>query len=118
MDLSILRYLYESQVEIIEHSAIKEGCSIDTVLSVCRNAIGSSGYTGLDDNQKYHFDKVVLHLIEDVRCPGLVGLDGNHNNCLNTFTDDELYSYYESGTLCNSCEEQINYEKQLVQTQT
>ena len=67
-----------------------------------------NGYENLSEAQKYHFDKCIRHLIENVQCSSY-----NHEfeeilrECPNVLDDEDLIDYYQNdGKYCDSCEAQ------------
>ena len=107
MNLEALKEILNNSVEIIEESAEDNNANKDTVVGIAKYAV-INGYDNLSQSQKYHFDKSIRPLIEDVQCTGY-----NHEfeevrtECTNILDEDRLIEHYRGdGEYCEQCEAQ------------
>lgn len=107
MNLQALREIINNNVEILESSAKNTNTDVSTIVGIAKYVI-ENGVEALSSKQKYHFEKCIRHLIENVQCSGY-----NHEfeelrrECPNILDDDDLVEYYQNeGKYCESCEAQ------------
>ena len=67
MNLDALTEINTNNPEFLEQSAKKNGSDPEAVKGIALFA-ADNGYDALSANQKYHFDKSIRALIEDVQC--------------------------------------------------
>lgn len=109
MNLQALKEIINNNVGILESSARDNNTDENTIVGIAKYAAGN-GFEKLSDNQKYHFEKCIRHLIENVQCSGY-----NHEfeevprECPNILDDHDLVEYYQNdGKYCESCEGQAS----------
>ncbi|EPM7948215.1 hypothetical protein ACTQ8R_001632 [Vibrio parahaemolyticus] len=109
MNLEALDEIITNNPEILEESAVNNGSEEHIVMGIARFAI-ANGYEALSDNQKYHFDNSIRHLIEDVQCSGYTHeFEEEHYECTNILDDDDLVEYYQNGGgFCENCQGQAD----------
>ncbi len=104
MNLDALKEILTNQVEILEESAKNNASDSSTVIGIAKYVVGN-GYDKLSENQKYHFDKSIRHLIENVRCEGYQGPFGEDDNeCQAILDDNDLVDCYrDDNFMCENC---------------
>ncbi|MES2826366.1 MAG: hypothetical protein V4732_22430 [Pseudomonadota bacterium] len=109
MNLEALKEICKNNPEILEKSALDNGSDPDTVKGIALFAIGN-GYDSLSVNQKYHFDKSIRKLIENVQCDGYTHeLEEEHTDCPAILNDENLVEYYQNdGGYCERCQGQAD----------
>lgn len=109
MNLNALREILDNSPSILEESAISNGSEESVVIGIAEYAI-RNGYEALTDNQQYHFNNSIRHLIEDVQCSGYTHeFEEEHQECHNILDDEDLVEYYqEDGGYCESCQGQAS----------
>jgi hypothetical protein len=105
MNLEALREICKNNPEILEQSALDNDSDPVAVKGIALSAIGK-GYDALTVNQKYHFDKTIRKLIENVQCDGYTHeLEEEHIECSAILNDEDLVKYYQNGGgYCESCQ--------------
>ncbi len=109
MNLEALNEILANQEDILEDSANDNGTDIEVAFGIARDA-AANGYDSLSNNQKYHFDNCIRHLIEDVNCDGYRGAFGEEDpHCQNVLDDDDLADCYRQDSfLCEGCESEAS----------
>lgn len=109
MNLDALREICQNNPEILEQSAKDNEADPYAVKGIALFAIGN-GYEALSPNQKYHFDKSIRKLIENVQCDGYTHeLEEEHIECTAILNDEDLVLYYQNdGGYCESCQGQAD----------
>jgi hypothetical protein len=109
MNLEALKEIIRNCPEILEESARDNGADESVVMGIAEFS-SRNGYEALSENQKYHFDNAIRHLIEDVQCSGYTHeLEEEHQECPNILDDDDLVEYYQNdGAYCESCQGQAD----------
>ena len=109
MNLEALQEIIENNIEILEASAREYGSDENAVVGIAKYTV-VNGFEQLTDNQKYHFENCIRHLIEDIQCSGYTHeLEEVSNECSNILDDEDLVEYYQNeGKYCESCEGQAS----------
>jgi len=109
MNLQALEEIIENHEKILESSAEDNNTDANVVIGIARFAV-KNGFEALSNNQKYHFDNCIRHLIEDVQCSGYTHeCEGVAYECINILDDSQLVEYYqEEGGYCEGCEAQAS----------
>ncbi|MGR3897091.1 hypothetical protein [Pseudomonas sp. 1176_21] len=107
MNLAALRYLVKNEPETIEGN-VPTGTDSDATLGVAKFIAADEANLGqLSANQRYHFERFILPLIQRVACEGVFGPeDEGGDGCVGSgfINDEDLESCYESGDmLCQEC---------------
>ncbi|AUI88144.1 hypothetical protein BS333_17445 [Vibrio azureus] len=107
MNLEALKEIIRNHPEILEESARDSGADESVVMGIAKFS-SRNGYEVMSEHQKYHFDKSIRHLVEDVQCSGYTHeFEEEHQECLNILDDDDLVEYYQNdGGYCESCQGQ------------
>ncbi|TRZ62352.1 hypothetical protein DZA28_21360 [Pseudomonas alloputida] len=107
MNLAALQHLVNNEPEIIEGN-VPAGTDSNATLGVAKFiAADEANLRRLSENQRYHFERFILPLIEHVACEGVFGPeDEDGDGCVGSgFIDDEdLENCYQSGDMfCQEC---------------
>jgi hypothetical protein len=109
MNLQALEEIIENHDQILESSAEANNVDANTVIGIAKFSV-RNGFEALSNNQKYHFNNCIRHLIEDVQCSGYTHeCEEVSHECVNVLDDDLLVEYYqEQGGYCEGCEAQAS----------
>lgn len=109
MNLEALKEINANCEERLEASAADAGANAEMVKGIALFA-ANNGYSTLSSNQKYHFDKVIKPLIENVQCAGYRHeFDETPAHCEATIDDERLVECYQSDIFyCEACEGQAS----------
>ena len=107
MNLEALSDINKNNPEILEQSAKANGSDAEAVKGIALFA-ADNGYDSLSANQKFHFDKSIRALIENVQCHGYTHeFDETPGNCEAIINDDDLLECYQNDVFyCESCQAQ------------
>lgn len=107
MNLEALTEINTNTPEILEQSAKENGSDPEAVKGIALFA-ADNGYDALSDNQKYHFDKSIRALIENVQCHAYTHeFDEMPGNCTAILKDEDLVDCYQNEEFyCESCQAQ------------
>jgi hypothetical protein len=111
MNVDALKDIIKNNPEIIEELARNNSANPSTVKGIAQFFIDKS-YNNLSDKQKYHFDKSIRPLIEDVKCEGYTHeLEDVPAYCAAKIKDEDLIDCYQYQEFyCDSCKEQSEYD--------
>jgi len=111
MNVDALKDIIKNNPEIIEESARNNSADPRAVKGIARFFIDNS-YNILSNRQKYHFDKSIRPLIEDVKCEGYTHeLEDIPADCDAKIKDEDLIDCYQNQEFyCDSCKEQSEYD--------
>lgn len=103
MNISVLEYIVNNKVELIEENAVESKNDPRAAVGVAKHILGNNGdLSTLSSAQSYYYQKFILPLIEKVPCEGVLG-DGTCTS--DGFVDDEslVGCYIEDEFLCQHC---------------
>ena len=109
MNLDALKEINTNNPEILEQLAKEKGSSPDVIKGISLHVV-DHGYDALSEKQKYHFDRVIRDLIENVPCDVYTHeFDEVPNTCSAILNDEDLVEYYKHGSgYCSSCQAQAD----------
>jgi hypothetical protein len=105
LNLDALKEINTNNPEILEQSAKDNDSNPETVKGIALFVV-KNGYDALTANQKYHFDKSIRPLIENVKCTGYTHeFDEMPSKCSTILNDDDLVKFYQPlGFYCERCQ--------------
>jgi hypothetical protein len=103
LNLDALKEINTNHPDILERLA--KDNDFKTVKGIALFVV-QKGYDALTDDQKYHFNKSIRPLIENVKCTGYTReFDKMPSDCSTIIDDEDLVKHYQNGEpYCENCQ--------------